>query len=395
MAKSPTNPATNRTALAVIDTIDDERGRVTVVPNDGRVRVRGWALDVDGEPFTAVEIEVAGARASAPCSGARPDVAALYGSSQWVGFDVELALDEAAPGNHLVALRGERADGSRVPIPLATSLDVVPPLRRLPAGVVRGSLIGFVDEAGIEASGTAAGGNAVLVVPVGRVVIVRGWAASPDGIPATLAYAEIDGERALRGMTGYPRPDVAAELRSEAVGYGFRFRLEADEIGAGEHSLVVHAIVGNTIGAVGHVVRISIVPREASRVFQAEPRARGRIDLVGRLDNDATIVEERSYLRLAARDRAVVTGWAGDPVADLLPSLVVLAVDGIAHGPVQRGIERDDVAGATACERMRTSGFSAVVRAESLGAGFHRAEMIALYGGEPVVFDAFSFEVIA
>ena len=394
MAKRRTNPAANDTALAVVDTIEDDDGRVTVVPNDGRVHLRGWALDVDAEPFAAVEIDVGGARASGPCAHARPDVAALFGGSQWAGFDVELALDDAAPGNHLVTIRGERADGSRVRIPLAVSLDVVPPLRRLPAGVAGGTLVGFVDEVGIEA-GSTTDGKAPLVVPAGRVVVVRGWAASPDGIPATLAYAELDGVRAVRGMTGYPRPDVAAEFRSEAVDYGFRFRIEADEIGAGEHSLRVHAIVGNTIAAVGHEVRISVVAREAPRVFQADPRVRGRIDLVGRLDRDAAIVEERSYLRLAAHDRAVVTGWAGDPVAALLPSRVMLVVDGVAHGPVQRGIERDDVADATACERMRTSGFSAVVRADALGAGFHRAEMLALYGAEPVVFDAFSFEVIA
>ncbi|HEV2740934.1 MAG TPA: hypothetical protein VGU66_20420 [Candidatus Elarobacter sp.] len=394
MAKRPTNPAANDTALAVVDTIEDDDGRVTVVPNDGRVHVRGWALDAGAEPFAAVDVEVGGARASGPCAHARPDVAALFGGSQWAGFDVELALDDAAPGHHLVTIRGERADGSRVPIALATSLDVVPPLRRLPVGVAAGTLVGFVDEVGIEA-GSAADGMAPLVVPAGRVVVVRGWAASPDGIPATLAYAEIDGARAVRGMTGYPRPDVAAELRSSAVDYGFRFRIEADEIGAGEHALRVHAIVGNTIAAVGHEVRISVVAREAPRVFQAEPRVRGRIDLVGRLDRDAAIVEERSYLRLAAHDRAVVTGWAGDPVAELLPSRVMLVVDGVAHGPVQRGIERDDVADATACERMRTSGFSAVVRADALGAGFHHAEMLALYDAEPVVFDAFSFEVIA
>ncbi|HEY6237250.1 MAG TPA: hypothetical protein VIW69_19260, partial [Candidatus Elarobacter sp.] len=75
MAMRRTNPAANRTALAVIDTIDDVRGRATVVPNDGRVHLRGWALDADAEPFTAVEIEVGGARASAPCAHARPDVA--------------------------------------------------------------------------------------------------------------------------------------------------------------------------------------------------------------------------------------------------------------------------------------------------------------------------------
>jgi len=73
----------------------------------------------------------------------------------------------------------------------------------------------------------------------------------------------------------------------------------------------------------------------------------------------------------------------------------MLVVDGVAHGPVQRGLEREDVVAATACEPLRASGFSAVVRAGALGAGFHRAELIALFGDEPVVLDAFSFEVNA
>lgn len=393
MANPAANPAANATAVGVIDMIEDDRGRVTVAPNDGHIVLVGWALDAGAQPFAAVEVEVGGARASGPCIGARADVAARYGSPAQVGFRVELALDDAALGRHAVALRGRRADGSHVQIPLAVPLDVVPPLGRLPAGVVPGALVGFVDEVGTEGGGSS-DGKAPMIVPTGSVVVLRGWAASPEGVPAHLAYAQIDGQRYVRGMSGYPRPDAGAQFNAGSVGYGFRFRIAADVLGPGEHSLRVYAIAGNTVASVGHELRVTVGPRERPRVFESSHRMRGRVDLVGRLDGDTTVVEERSYLRMRANERVVVTGWAGDPVSKVLPDRVVLVVDDVAHGPVQRGIERDDVVAETQCERLRTSGFSAVVRADDLAAGFHRAELVALYGGEPVVFDAFSFEII-
>jgi hypothetical protein len=394
MAERRTNPAANTTAVAVIDTIDDDHGRVTVAPNDGCVFVCGWALDAGAQEFAGIEIDIGGARASGSFEIVRPDVAAAFGAPQRVGFRVAVALDDAVPGHHAVAVHGRRADGALVPVKLAASLDVVPPLRRLPAGVVPGALVGFVDAIGLEAGGSAAS-NAPVTVAAGGTVVVRGWAASPDGVPATLAYAEIDGERVIRGMSGYPRPDVAAEFGSDVTGYGFRFRIAADELGPGEHALRVRAVVGNTIALVGGELRVAVAPPDPPRVFAAQRRVRGRIDLVGRIDGATTVVEERTHLRLQAHERAVVTGWAGDPVADALPSRVMLVVDGVAHGPIQRGIERDDVAAATACERLRTSGFSGIVSADALDPGFHRAELVALYDLEPVVFDAFSFEVIA
>jgi hypothetical protein len=389
-------PAPNRTAVAVVDSIEDEfGGRVTVAPNDGRVVFRGWALDAGAQALAAVEVGVGGARASSPCDQPRPDVAAIFGAPDAVGFRVELALDDAVPGSHAVALHGLRPDGSRVRIPLAVALDVVAPMRRFPPGVVAGAVVGFVDEIGVEPADGAAGGGASVAVPAGGALIVRGWAASPDGEPATSAYAELDGHRLLRGMSGYPRPDVAAQFGTDDTRYGFRIRVTANELGPGEHSVRVHAIVGNATAVVGDEARVSVAARAVPRVFETTPRVRGRIDVVGRVDGNQSVAEERSHLRLAASERAVVTGWAGDPAGGQMPSRVMLVVDGIAHGPVQRGIEREDVVAATACEGLRASGFSAVVRAGALGAGFHRAELIALYDAEPVVFDAFSFEVIA
>jgi hypothetical protein len=231
-------------------------------------------------------------------------------------------------------------------------------------------------------------------VPADGVVVVRGWAATPSGVPATLAYAEVDGQRLVRGMSGYPRPDVAAHFGTTGASYGFRIRIPAEELGRGEHTLRVRAVTGAVAGFVGDEVRIVVGPRPAPQVFQTKPRMRGHIDVVGRLDGDRSLVEERLPLRLKANERAVITGWAGDPVAKLVPNRVMLVVDGVAHGPVQRGIERADVVAATACEGLRASGFSAVVRAEGLGTGVHRAELVALYEAEPVIFDAFSFEVV-
>lgn len=389
------SPTANASAAAVVDAIEDEHGRrVTVVPNDARVLLRGWALDGGARALAEVEFDVGGARATAACGLLRPDVAALFGSPEGVGFRVELALDDAVPGHHVVALHGRRADGSRVPIPLAVSLDVVPPLGRLPAGVADGMVAGALDAVAVE-GGDEARGAGPLLVPAGGVVQLRGWAATPAGVPAALAYAELDGERLVRGMVGYPRPDVAAHFGTTGSSYGFQIRVAADDIGRGEHTLRVRAVAGGVTGFVGGATGVAVAPPAPPRVFQAQPRVRGRIDEIGRLDGATALVEERSPLHLRANERALITGWAGDPVTKALPGRVMLVVDGVAHGAVQRGIERPDVVAATACERLRASGFSAVVRAEGLAAGFHRAELIAVYDAEPVVFDSFSFEVIA
>ena len=391
-----TQPTPNKAPAAVVDTIEDEwGGRVTVAPQDGRVTLRGWVVDAGANAFAAIEANVGGATAEAPCDQRRSDVAAIYGSPAAVGFRMELPLDAAAPGRHPVVLTGKRADGSRVPVPVAVSFDVVPPLRSLPRGVAPGLVIGHLDDVRAESPDHArpgAGGN--LVVVLGGAIVLRGWAAAPDGTPHALAYAEVDGLRFERGMSGYPRPDVAAELGTARTGYGFRIRIPAERIGLGEHRLRVHAVARDTVGVVGAEVQVLIVRPAPLNVYDKVPRARGRVDAVGRIDAADALTEELAYLRLTADERIVVRGWAGDPEDGAVPARVVLVVDGVAHGPVQRGLERADVVAATGCEQLRSSGFSAIVHAGAFAPGFHRAELIAVYGREPVVFDAFSFDVI-
>ncbi|MDP9106536.1 MAG: hypothetical protein M3N49_11465, partial [Candidatus Eremiobacteraeota bacterium] len=59
--------AVNAAAVAAIDAIEDEHGQpVTVVPNDRRIVLRGWALDAGARALAAVEFDVGGARASGP-----------------------------------------------------------------------------------------------------------------------------------------------------------------------------------------------------------------------------------------------------------------------------------------------------------------------------------------
>lgn len=390
-----TQPVANKTPIAVVDTIHDEFGRrVSVAPKDVRVVLCGWALDARAQPFGVIEAAIGGATGEAPCTIRRPDVAELYGSPPMVGYRIELGLAGAALGHHPVALTGRRPDGTRERIPLAVSLDVVPPLRSLPQNLVTGAVTGYVDEIGAECADTAlpdSGG--APVVATGGTIVVRGWAAAPDRVPHTMAYAEIDGRHVVRGMSGYARPDVANALGAERADYGFRIRIPADEAGVGDHVLRVYAVADDTIGQVGEDRRIVVVRAAPANVYENPPRIAGGIDVVGRLGGGTALVEERPRLRLRPNERAVITGWAGDPARGVQPNRVVLAVDGVAHGPVQRGIDRADVAAATGSEWLRSSGFSAVVRAETLAPGFHRAEMIGVYGQEPVIFDAFSFEI--
>ncbi|HEX3463932.1 MAG TPA: hypothetical protein VHS78_07795 [Candidatus Elarobacter sp.] len=384
---------TSRAAVAVVDTIADEfGGRVAAAPADAHVVVTGWALDDGAAAFERVEIEIGGAHASAAFGERRPDVATVYGSPETVGFRLELGLGGAALGHHVLALTGVRANGERVAIPVAVSFDVVAAQRALPPGVREGGMQGAVDEVRPEGRPGDAGQVPARVVLDGTL-IVRGWAASPANVPAAHAYAEIDGIRLFRGMAGHERPDVATALGTERADYGFRIRIPAYELGAGHHTVRVIAVAEGAAGPVGEPFAVAVDPRPPAAVYPRGERLRGRIDLVGRLEGETTIREERTHLLLAPGERAVLTGWSGDPVRGTLPDRLVLTVDGVAHGTVQRGIEREDVVTATDAPGLARSGFSAVIRADRLGAGFHRAELIAFFADAPAVLDALSFEV--
>jgi hypothetical protein len=388
----PSSPVSQQPA-AVVDAIADEfGGRVTVAPTGARLTVTGWAIDAGAVPFEQVEIAIGGARAAGGFTQRRPDVAAALGSPEAVGFRLELVLHGAALGHHPAGVTGIRANGGRVAIPVAASLDVVAPLREIVAGVREGELQGALDEVRAEGRPAAAPGEPVLAA-LDATIVLRGWAASPRNVPASLAYAQLDGGPVVRGMAGHARPDVASALGTERADYGFRIRVAARDLGLGEHTLRALAIAEDRIGPIGEPVTVTVGDRFAAAVHPRGDRLRGRIELVGRLGEDTAVREELKHLRLAAGERAVLTGWSGDPVRGTLPGRVVLAVDGAAHGTVQRGIERDDVVRATDCPGLARSGFSAVIRADRLGAGFHRAEIIAFFGDAPVVLDAVSFEV--
>lgn len=388
----PASPA-RRAAAAAVDAIADGTGRrVTAVPADEPVVVTGWALDEGAAPFERIEVAVGGARATAAFTERRPDVATAFGSPETVGYRAELALDRAAPGRHPLALTGVRASGERVPIPVAVALDVVAPLGAILPGVREGELQGALDEVRAEGRAAQADDGPVLVAS-DAAVIVRGWAASTSNVPAAFAYAEIDGRQIVRGMAGHERPDVATALGTDYADYGFRIRIPAGRLPLGAHALRVIAVADGVASRIGEPVALAVDDRPSSVVYPRGERLHGRIDVVGRLDGERHVREERTHLLIAPGERAVVTGWAGDPVRGVLPDRLVLAVDGVAHGTVQRGIERDDVVRGTDSPGLIRSGFSAVIRAERLGAGFHRAELIAFFGEGASVIDAFSFEV--
>jgi hypothetical protein len=389
----PGSPARRAAAAAVVDAIADASGRrVTAVPSDERVVVTGWALDEGAAAFERIEIAVGEARATTAFTERRRDVAAAFGSPESVGYRAELALDRAAPGRYPVALTGVRANGERIAIPVAVALDVVAPLRAILPGVREGELQGALDEVRAEGHAVQANGEPVLVA-TDTALIVRGWAASTTNVPAAFAYAEIDGERIVRGMAGHERPDVATALGTEYADYGFRIRIPAGSLALGAHVLRAVAVADGVVSRIGEPVRLSVDGRPGSVVYPRGDRLGGRIDVIARLDGERQVCEERTHVQLAPGERAVVTGWSGDPVRGALPDRLVLAVDGVAHGTVQRGIEREDVVRGTDSPGLIRSGFSAMIRAERLGAGFHRAEVIAFFGEAPSVIDAFSFEI--
>jgi hypothetical protein len=380
-------------ASAVVDTITDELGaRVSAVPADARVTLTGWAVDAGGAAFEGIEVEIGGGRGTGAFTLERPDVAEIFGSPPIVGFRVEVALAGDVLGHRRVALTGVRANGERVPVPVAAALDLLAPLHAMVPGVREGALQGALDE--VRAEGYAGTPEEPAVVAVDEAVIVRGWAASTANVPAAFAYAELDGGQLLvRGMAGHARPDVAVALGTAHDDYGFRIRIPVRALGPGHHTLRVLAVAEGVMSPIGAPARLRVDARRSASVHPRGTRLRGKIDLVGRMASESALREERTHLRLGAGEVAVVTGWSGDPVRGALPERLVLAVDGVAHGTVQRGIERADVVTSTDCPGLVRSGFSAVVRADRLSTGFHRAELIAFFADGPAVIDAFSFDV--
>jgi hypothetical protein len=261
-------------------------------------------------------------------------------------------------------------------------------LPRLPAGTAEGA----IDDAGAEAHASRrADAAGVRAVPLAGALVVRGWAAGPNGEPLDAAYAEIDGERAVRGMTGYPRPDAGVRYGTDGRAYGFRVRVPASLMGPGLHAVRALVVTGGALCPVGDAIAVAVVP--PSDVVPSRSAALGRADRFGRVDAGRRVLDERAGLRLAADERLVVTGWAGDAQRAALPDLVLLAVDDALHGSVRRGLARPDVADATGSSMMLGSGFSTVIRADRLEPGQHQADLIAVYGDDVVLFDGFSFEV--
>lgn len=379
----------------MIDAIEDEKGnRISVAPADARIVVRGWALDARATALSSIELDIGGACAVTACSELRPDVAEAFGSPPTAGFRAELELGSASLGHHIVIVTGVRGDGARVPIPVAASLDIVPPMRVLLGGFTPGVIIGSIDDAGLETfAARRVTADGLPVVSRDGVLVVSGWAASVGGAQPSLAYAEFENGLRVRGMAGYSRPDVATALGTECVGFGFRVRVAVSELVAGEQEMRIVAVAGSTVGQLAQSVRLVVEESSTETVHERQHEPDGRIDLIGRLDEGKNVLERRRQLRLWHNERAVVTGWAGDTISGSLPDRLLLVVDGVAHGNVQRGLERDDVARATGHSNLRQSGFSAVLRGDRVSGGYHRAELVAFYGDRPVTIDAFSFEV--
>ncbi len=377
-----------------VDGVHGEGGAwIAVAPADATVIVRGWALDAGARPFARIECSIGGAQAQAVEDDERPDVAAVHSSPANVGFRAIVPLAAAGIGPLPVAVTGVRDDGTRTPVPVRAMLDVVPALAQLPA-LPAGTAHGSIDDAGAEAlASRRADRGGMHAVPMEGALVVRGWAASPAGQPPDAAYVEIEGGRVTRGMTGYPRPDVGVRFGTDGRGFGFRVRVPATLMGPGLHTVRVLVAAGGALCPVGDPVAVVVV--RAPDALPSRSAAHGRADAIGRVDAERRVLDERADVRVAAGERLVVTGWAGDPARATLPDLVLLAVDDALHGTVRRGLVRDDVAAATACEAMRASGFSVVIAADRLSPGPHQADLIAVYGDDVVLFDAFAFDVVS
>ncbi len=193
----------NHAPIGVIDYAQDS--------GSGQINVSGWTLDPDADTSLAVHVYLDNALVGAvSASGARPDVAAVYGIGSRSGF---AATVPASAGNHSVCLY---AIDSTAGNSLLGCRSVQVHANRAPVGVVDGVW-------------TMSGGQ----------MAVGGWAFDPDASSAAVTVqVSVDGAPASTFSTTGPRPDVAAAYGvGPNTGYGSTFA-----VAGGAHRVCVTAV---------------------------------------------------------------------------------------------------------------------------------------------------------
>jgi hypothetical protein len=163
------------------------------------VRVTGWAFDPDA-PQAAVSLRVVVDGVtwnSGRTSGARPDVANVFGVGATSGFDFETLLNY---GQHSVCVMADNAGGQGVSVQLGCNT------------------LTFTNRKPIANIET----DPFIERPDGSVVIA-GWAYDPEGAPGEIHVYVDDKPTVLR--TSIPRPDVQAAYPAAGPNAGFSVTL--------------------------------------------------------------------------------------------------------------------------------------------------------------------------
>lgn len=217
-----------------------------VIPAGSTIRVAGWAADTVAKgPVAGVCLRIGDVLADAYYGERRDDVADVHGVQGFArtGFHGYVTVDRAARGTLEVLALAVSADAeSSAELGGKTSLTVL-------AGDVGTMITSERRAASAEvhvdawAIGSAAeiSVNGPLLVPLGAVITVRGWARDAGtNLPATAVFAVVDHEVVVRGNAWQPRPDVAAASQRDAlVASGFTIRVDTFALAPGWHSFQI------------------------------------------------------------------------------------------------------------------------------------------------------------
>ncbi len=220
-------------------------------------------------------------------------------------------------------------------------------------------------------------------VPAGTRVVLRGWAAPPEGSNTPVRVAALVGEQVFELSGGRPRPDVAEVFDDEAFATsGFQGFVSLEGVPLGKH--VFRIVLYEENGAISIVesgVHFEIV---ASRfAFRATNRV-GLSEIVVSIDDLTPLCgrgrRHGGALEIEIGETLLVRGWAADLRATALSRGVFGVVDDRDYIMGVHGMPREDVVTVMGdvLPDARKAGFTIRIDTRLLAPGVHRLAIVAL-----------------
>ena len=326
--------------IGYVDVAGDSSGNATITKG-GTLYVRGWAADtVSGAPVQSVTVKIdGGSVGAATLGGSRPDVAQVYGRSDYTssGWNFQTSTGTLTTGSHSVSATVVGSSGTAQLGPKTITITTQ-----------GGQEVGYIDVAGDST------GNSTITK--GSNLYVRGWAADTvAGAPVQSVTVAIDGSSVGTATLGGARPDVAQVYgRSDYTNSGWNFQVSTGTLSAGSHSITATAVGASGSGQLGTAKTISITTQGGQEV--------GYVDAAGDPNGVATVSQGNTLY---------VRGWAADTVSGAPVQSVTVFVDGSNVGTATLGGSRSDVAQFYGRSDYTNSGWNFQMSTGSLSVANH------------------------